>query len=236
MSYCFTCKSKDSLYHDRIFGKWRCMFCSSTNYVYVCHGCDVTFQPVEGILCENCVDSRLETATLTDPTITPEPPAPKPVKRTPVRLTDKFKGKPRVARTDKHADLKKGNRRNRAARDKFRRIKMGYDERTDLGEVDPDGNFYTAYRMYKWSEQFAVVELTKTERENANRTNGHLIPTDKACKCIKFMWSHTFNGLKAGRMEGATSCPHCKTFYQMDEHGQTVFSHMYEEEHPVVYV
>jgi hypothetical protein len=189
---------------------------------------------MENKLCRSCADIQHEEITRTDPTITPEPSYPITHKKGSIRLTDKFTGKARALRPTKFADINHHKRMNRAARDGFRRIKMGYDERQDLGEIDPDGNFYSVYRKYKWSEEFAMVKLTDRERENANRTNGHLVSTQETCKCIKFMWSHTFKRQKAGRMETKSSCSRCKEFYTVDKYGQVAMSHMDEEDHPVV--
>lgn len=215
MTFCFMCKSKDSTYYDFVFEVRRCGFCSQNCFAYYCPGCNVSLSLEEGKLCEPCVDAHHEHLTLTEK----EVPVPTPRKRT-IRVYDKHSGKP--VRLPKYSEQTHGKRRNKAAKDNFRRIKYGYDERPDLGEMDKTGNFSYEGRVYgSWQQEYGVVPLTKRERENANRTNGHLTPLPEgfSCKCHRFMWSIDFPNSKVAHMNTLDRCAFCPRNYTLDEHG-----------------
>jgi hypothetical protein len=214
------CKSKDSTYYDFVFGNRRCGFCSQTCFAYFCPGCNVSLSLEKDKICETCVDAHHEHLTLTEKEVH----VPTPRKRSgTVRLFDKHTGKPRTVRLSKYFEQTRDKRYNNASKNNFRRIKYGYDERHDLGEIDKVGNFsYEDRTCSSWQQEYGVVPLNKREREHANRTNGHLVHQRFSCKCCRFMWTIDFPNHKAAHMNTVDQCAFCPQHYTLDEHGHSL--------------
>ena len=169
MTLCLRCQMTNCIINKQ------CEHCSCPWFAYLCSDCNANPILKNRTFCEGCTEERKQ-RSVADAENAPSPLPP--CKR---QIRNKFRGK----RVDKHYEQNVRKRRNKVAKETFRRIKYGDDERKDLGEIDAAGNF--SYEGRTWTTTFGIVPLTKRERENANRTNGHLTPTVHDCKCIKYM-------------------------------------------------
>lgn len=216
MTLCLRCHSTNCIIGDK------CGYCSCQWIVYLCGRCNTNPLLEKKTVCDECSEERKQLkVTESENAPSPLPPAPrKRVKK--VRLSDKFTGKQRAQRVNKYYEQTIQKRRNKAAKDNFRRIKHGYDERQDLGDMDKIGNFsYEGRTCGSWQEEYGVVPLSKRERENANRTNGHLVPL-QGCNCQRYMWRVDFPDHKVAHMNVHDACAFCKRNCTLDEHGHSI--------------
>jgi len=187
--------------------------------MWMCVGCQTSPVARFDDSCDTCEDARLDKLVAAAENVPVGEAPPRKVSGF-TRLPDRFSLKEQVIVKDKFRSEKQVKRRGRKVRDNFRRIKMGYDTRMDLGEVDKTGNYSYEGRIYGWGTMFGVVPLTKRERENANRTNGHLVPKAATCACWRWMWAKSHTDLKAGHMNTETKCPGCAYNYTLDKYGR----------------
>ena len=231
---CLSCSSLNS-YRSTLLGQ-QCRFCSFGSYVWLCTTCSTNPVHTCDGDCEPCEDHKMTQKVLIAENVPLTEAPPRKVSGF-TRLPDRFDIKERVFVKDKFRAEKKAKRRDRKARDNFRRIKMDYDTRPDLGNIDKMGNFSYEGRFYGWGTMFGIVPLTKRERENANRTNGHLVPTSPVCKCMRWMWTKSHPHLKAGHMHIMNTCRSCPDYYKLDKYGHTEIDYYTGEdmtESPVV--
>jgi hypothetical protein len=220
--FCLGCTKVDAF-------QWngKCLYCNSSYYAYLCTDCPL-LAPGANRQCEDCEEARKQRKISEENKVFPLPPSPR--KRTgAVRLPDKFTGKVKSPRPDKFYYEKRDKRHNQVAKDKQRNIKYQFYERHDLGEMDRKGEFSYENRFGTFSGRFkfGLVPLTKQERENAKRTNGHLV--HDSCKCEEFMWKTNYPRLKCGKLVTKSTCAFCPRHYKLDKHGQPEFDYVEDE-------
>ncbi len=196
--FCLGCTKVDAF-------QWngKCWYCNSSHYAYLCTDCPL-LAGANG-QCEDCEEARKQ--RISEEKVFPLPPS---RKRTgAVRLPDKFKGNVKSTHPDKFYYEKRNKRRNRSAKDHHRNIKYQFYERHDLGDMDNSGEFSHENRfgIFCGRPKFGLVPLTKQERENAKRTNGHLV--QDACKCEEFMWKINHTRLQCGKFSTTSTCSFC---------------------------
>lgn len=213
--FCLGCTMVDSF-----LGNGQCWGCGTSYYAYLCTDCPL-LAPGANRKCEDCEEACKQRVQVSEENkVSPLPPPTR--KRTgAVRLADRFTGKIKSVRPDKFYYEKRDKRRNRAAKDNHRNIKYQFYERHDIGDMDNSGEFSHESRLgaFCGRPKFGLVPLTKQERENAKRTNGHLVH-DKACKCEEFMWKINHTRLQCGKFATTSTCAFCPRHYTLDEHGQ----------------
>jgi hypothetical protein len=130
-------------------------------------------------------------------------------KKKKTRLPDKFNphGKPRVSRQDKHLSYKRDTSNKKKDRSMLRRIKYGYDEPVDV-RIGEGLTVHDASSKYSWKAVFAVCSLSKLERENALRKEGHRLYTF-GCACLRQAWKQDHPNLVAGSSFKEYECQGC---------------------------